>query len=531
MTVLPVERADTADPPRPVALTVEDVLALPQVQRGHPNVLAGRAGLGREVRWAHVLELSSVAGLLRGGELVLLTGVALPDSNDGLRRWVNELHTMAASAIVIQLGERWARLPAALVHAADRAGLPLVGLRTAVPFVDITRAVLTSVVHSSYAELEMESRVHEVLHRAALDGRTDADVVALVSGFTGSSVVLENRGHRVLAATTPPERDAEAALRDWESRSRRDGAGECWVVGEVRARGRSWGRIIVQLNPQGPASRLHRQAVERGAEAIALRRLIEVGDGDGELPARARLLVDLAHGRYRSEAEGRLRAEAAGFPMTGRTLVAVAVRDPRTPADRVVDAAVRAASVADLPLLLGPDGAGLVSCPPAQPLQSVRAWAERLRRELAAAVVGVAGPVQGLTDIRGALPDAVGAARAEAAAGGRRAVVGLPEVRVRGLLAQLVDDSRLQAFVERELGPVLAAGAAGELAALRAYLAEGRNKSAAAQSVQVSRPAFYARLGRAATLLDADLDDAEQCLSLQLALLAHDMAAASRAAR
>jgi PucR family transcriptional regulator, purine catabolism regulatory protein len=518
------------DPPRRPhpPLTVRAVLAFAEVQRGHPSVLAGHAGLDREVRWAHVLEQSSVSGLLRGGELVLLTGVALPDSNDDLRRWVDDLHATGASAVVIQLGERWARLPVALVRAADRVGLPLVGLSSTVPFVDITRVVVTSVVQSSAAEARAASRVQEALHRAVVDGRSEHDIVEMVSRLTGAPVVLENRNHQALAVCTPPDRDAEAALRDWERRSRRDGAGEGWVVGEVGARGRSWGRLIAQPGPDAVVGRVHRLAVGRGAESLALRRLLDPDGSDPELEARSALLAALAAGRYRDESDGRLRAEAAGFPMTRRTVIAVSVSAPDVVAGQLRDAVVATAAAAGLPLLWGPDGAGLVSCPVQAPLDRVRAWSVRLRRQVPGAVVGVGGAVGGLGAIRGGLADATAAALAEAAGGGGRPVVGLTEVRVRGLLAQLVDDPRLPAFVDRELGPLLDGAEADAFTAVRAYLAEGRNKSAAAQAVRVSRPAFYARLRRAETLLHADLDDPETCLSLQLALIGHQIATAGR---
>ena len=48
-------------------------------------------------------------------------------------------------------------------------------------------------------------------------------------------------------------------------------------------------------------------------------------------------------------------------------------------------------------------------------------------------------------------------------------------------------------FTERELGPLLDR-ADDLLEVLRAYLASGRNKSAAAASMHLSRPAFYERL-------------------------------------
>jgi purine catabolism regulator len=360
----------------------------------------------------------------------------------------------------------------------------------------------------------------------AVDGHGDLDVVTAVSGLTGASVVLENRTHQVLAYKTPPDLDSDTALRDWDRRSRRDGEGEGWIIGEARARGQCWGRLIAQLGPDRPANRIHRLAVHRGAENIALRRMIE---GDGvfvELEARYELLSQLAHGHYRHEADGRLRAEAAGFPITGRTLVAVAVAAPGAEPAEIQQVVVRSAAEAHLHLLIGRDNAGLLSVLPEQdPPAILHAWSTRLRRELGQAVIGIGSPVTRLSTIRSGLMDATSAARAELAGGIRRPVVDLADVRARGLLAQLVHDPRLQSFVERELGPLLNRDQAPDLAALRAYLAQGRNKSAAAQAVQISRPAFYSRLQRAATLLHADLEDAETCLSLQLALLGLDLTA------
>ncbi|MEU0155920.1 PucR family transcriptional regulator ligand-binding domain-containing protein [Micromonospora fulviviridis] len=102
----------------------------------------------------------------------------------------------------------------------------------------------------------------------------------------------------------------------------------------------------------------------------------------------------------------------------------------------------------------------------------------------------------------------------------------LPHVGLAGLLHLLRDEPRLQTFVERELGGLLVYDAQHPreqlLGTLRAYLEQGRNKSAAAAAAHLSRPAFYERLARIGRILDVDLDSVEQCLSLHVALLALD---------
>ncbi|WP_435819396.1 PucR family transcriptional regulator [Micromonospora violae] len=115
---------------------------------------------------------------------------------------------------------------------------------------------------------------------------------------------------------------------------------------------------------------------------------------------------------------------------------------------------------------------------------------------------------------------------AEAARRDRRdlPIFRLPHVGLAGLLHLLRDEPRLQTFVERELGALLEYDARHPrerlLDTLRAYLEQGRNKSAAAAAAHLSRPAFYERLARIARILDVDLDSVEASLSLHVALLA-----------
>ncbi len=109
--------------------TIADILVLETVRRGNPRVVAGADRLDTKVRWVHVGEIADIAQLLRGGELVLTTGVALPDDPGKLADYIAELSAVGASGLIVELGRRFVReLPAAVVKirrgarpAADRA--------------------------------------------------------------------------------------------------------------------------------------------------------------------------------------------------------------------------------------------------------------------------------------------------------------------------------------------------------------------------------------------------------------------------
>jgi PucR family transcriptional regulator, purine catabolism regulatory protein len=106
-------------------LTLREVLDLDVVRRGAPHVVAGAARLDAHIRWVHALELTDIGRLLRGGELVLSTGIALPQSPSGLAEYVASLADVGVAGLAIELGRRYAdALPPALVTAAERRSVP-----------------------------------------------------------------------------------------------------------------------------------------------------------------------------------------------------------------------------------------------------------------------------------------------------------------------------------------------------------------------------------------------------------------------
>jgi purine catabolism regulator len=123
-------------------------------------------------------------------------------------------------------------------------------------------------------------------------------------------------------------------------------------------------------------------------------------------------------------------------------------------------------------------------------------------------------------------PDGHGRGRPEDA--GRPLFYRLADLRLRGLVHLLRDDPRMQTFVERELGPLLAAEPDTSLLdVLAAYLAAGGNKAEAARHAHVARPTFYERLRKIERILGTDLGSAESRTSLHVAVLALEAARGS----
>lgn len=324
--------------------TVADVLGLDALRGGLPEVVAGRGHLDRPVRWVHVSELPDVAGTLRGGELILTTGIALPEDRDGLVRYVSELAGVGAAGLVVEFGRRYTdSLPRPLVRAAEQRGLPLVAVRREVRFVAVTEAVHALVVNAQLEELRASEEVHQIFNELAVEGAEPAEVVRQVARMAGVPAVLENLSHQVLAYDTAGQ-DAEDLLAGWEGRSRgvrpagRTGQDRRsgWLVTAVGARGQDWGRLLllgapasVREDAGAPAPPPARLVIllERAAATLALNRLLVRDRESLERQTHRTLLTGvLTHSLTAGEVA--LRAQALGVPLEGRRLAGVVVRLP-----------------------------------------------------------------------------------------------------------------------------------------------------------------------------------------------------------
>jgi purine catabolism regulator len=530
--------------------SVAEVLALDPVRRGAPRVLAGADQLDAPVRWVHVIELAQAARLLRGGELVLSTGIALPDDTAGLQRYVAELAAVGVSALAVELGSRYSRsLPSALIRAAGEHRLPLVVLERETQFIEITEAVHAMIIDAQLADLRSAERLHQAFTELAVSGASAGEIVTQTATMAGCPVILENLAHQVLACA-PGSHDAATLLAGFAARSRalqvagRTGhdATAGWMVTVVGARGEDWGRLIM-LRGSAPAPG-DVALIERAATTLALGRLLDHQQDSLERQAHRTILsAFLGHG-FADRAEAEARARALGVPVTGRSLIAVVVRLAGNPAG--LEAQARATSIADaladvcrrqrVPALVGSLDvdrvAALVALPPKSDHEAALArLAAQMRPRLSAGdVIGAGSAVDSVGGVQRSFLEADHVADAAAGSGAELPFYRLPDLRLRGLLHLLRDDPRVHAFAERELGPLLMqddAGGTHLLNTLAAYLSAGGNKAEAAKQAHVARPTMYERLRQIEDVLGVDLEPAESRLSLHVALLALQAAGAS----
>jgi len=530
-------------------LTVENVLDLPVLQAGAPEILTGRDRLQNPVRWVHVAELSSLAGLLEGSELVLTTGMAFGEQPEAAARYLGELAAAGAAGVVVEIAGDGSRQPAraALREAAAGAGLPVVLLSRQVRFVEVTEVVHRRIVAAQLEEVERARHVHEVFTMLSLEGAGAEQIVSQAAGLIGAPVVLEDVAHMVMAFDAGQVAAAEL-LRDWEARSRlvhfreetaRLGE-EGWLQTPVGQRGQRWGRLVVPTalagGPDQEASAS--MVLERAGQALSINRMAERDQRELGYQARAGLLHELRRPGPLGEAEALARAAALGLRPAPLYLPAV-LRLDRAGLEPIelqrrerellelVHRVLAASRNSALSASLQTGSVALLLAVPARQLEDP--VLERICGQLAEEAggrrftVGVGRARGSLLAAAAGLDEAVHVAEtASTLQPGTRRFYRSTDVRLRGLLALLRQDPRVQAFVAAELDGVLDAGNDdGWLVLLERYLACGGNKAELARTGYLSRPTLYARLAELERRLGVRLADPESRTSLHVAVLLH----------
>lgn len=526
-------------------ITVRAALRLPALRVGAPEILAGRRNLDRPIRWVHVGEVPNIAALLKGGELLLTTGVGVGRTAAQQRRYIDRLVERDVAALVIELGQHFQAVPSTLIARCEEHGLPLVALHREIAFVEVTEAVHSGIVSRQYAALRRGEEIHRRFTELMIEGAGIPEILGALAETIANPVVLEQDGHRMLYHATYRAPAAEV-IAVWEAEPDAPAAPSPDEIARFDAPvpatgGTTWGRLVA-LGLDSPLDEFTRVAVERAAELVALALLR--GHQEEVLAARERgnFLAEVAAGRLHP-ADAAHRADTLGFrPRAGTLLMPLALSGAARPADPEVaglglapvwEALVSEMRSRKIPVLVGTGAAGAdahillgLSAPGRrrelieQAVRTIRTSSGRQPEGMPAPAIAAGRAVATWEELPAALREA-----ADTAALARDAPprdwhdAAVPDVD--RLLWRLQGNPDLRAFVDQRLAPLIAHDrrrSAKLLPTLEALLEHEGRKAETARALHLERQSLYHRIQRIEALLGTGLHDPDVRLGLHLAL-------------
>ncbi|MGH2819778.1 MAG: PucR family transcriptional regulator ligand-binding domain-containing protein, partial [Actinomycetota bacterium] len=322
-----------------MALTIGELLELDIFRRAEAEVVAGARYLDRPVRWVHVTELPDIAYLLKGGELLLTSGIGLDGGPEVQRRCVRELAEVGAAGLVVELVRVFREeLPSALIEEAERCAFPLVTLRRETRFVDITEQVHSAIISRQLQLLKKAESIGRSFTELVLRGAGLRRILHRLAGIVQNPVVLEDAAHQAVELVAHG-RPAEVVFSRWERHSRagHEEHGRGFVTmerGELNCawasiwlREERWGRVHV-LEFDRSVDEMDRLALDRAVAALGMSLLVERNTEYLADHARTALISDILQERYESTQEILHRASSLGVNLAPECRLAALVVEP-----------------------------------------------------------------------------------------------------------------------------------------------------------------------------------------------------------
>ncbi|MFI8366018.1 PucR family transcriptional regulator [Streptomyces sp. NPDC085466] len=462
----------------------------PPVPRVTLAALLGRRELGLRLlagpedvalHWVHTSEMADPYPYLLGGELLMTAGVQLTDP----ARYVERVVEAGAAALGFGVTPVYDTVPAELVDACARHGLPLIEVPPRTPFTAVARALWRLMAEARLHELRRVTEAQQSLATAAArPAPVPAVLGALASRLGGRAVLFGADGTVSAAAGREPGPEAARALAELA------GVVGPRPGGPASASGEGGGLKLAAYALGGEGGLTLGVATERrdpgdhtvAGVAVVLLSLLTAPHRAGDASVRDAALTGLLLGTP--------AAETAAALSPGPWTVVHARGGDGTP---FAAAGLAAALGTDLVetgptvrLLLPPGAAATV-----QP-----GW-----------TLGVSAP---------AAPDGLPAADAQAARALRRAEATrtpLARHRANGL-AGLVDPDEAAAHARVLLAPL----SEPQAETLRTWLSLHGSWDRTAAALGVHRNTVRQRIARCAVLLGRDLDDADARMELWFAL-------------
>jgi len=168
-------------------ITVQDILDIPGLNL---RLLAGGKAVGNPVRWVHIAEVRDPAKWLKGGELLLSTGMGIGHSAEDQVAFLQNVIDANLAGLGFGTGFSYKKVPQAMIDMAQEQDFPIFEVPYSVPFIAITEAVSSKIVNEQYALLQRSLAVHEKLTKIVLEERGLDSIITTLSTLVGCSAVL-----------------------------------------------------------------------------------------------------------------------------------------------------------------------------------------------------------------------------------------------------------------------------------------------------------------------------------------------------
>lgn len=184
-------------------LTVREAILLPGLN--NIAVRAGKRGLFRKIRWAHVIDHDDMKHFLEGGELLMTCGQVWPQDKSAEARLLKGFLRHQISGILFATGRYLEKCPPAVLEFGEKYAIPILEAPFHLRFVKITHSLHQEIMKREFRKKELTAQLSSEMTGELKSAHTGLDICRALSKHFKCSSVITNSSGKILDKVIPQE--------------------------------------------------------------------------------------------------------------------------------------------------------------------------------------------------------------------------------------------------------------------------------------------------------------------------------------
>ncbi len=193
-----------------MAITVREALKIGRLSEA--QVLAGSAGLDREIRAVDIIDVPDAAIWFQQDSLLSTTFYALKDNIDAQLKMLDDIHACGGAGLIIFSPERYiTHIDQRLIQKADQISLPLLQMPDC-SYIDVIVPIMSQILDKQVKALEYAREVHSMMTQMVLRGKSLQELLSSMASLLNKPILMADAELLLQHAALPPGASCSAPL-------------------------------------------------------------------------------------------------------------------------------------------------------------------------------------------------------------------------------------------------------------------------------------------------------------------------------
>ncbi|GGE27552.1 CdaR family transcriptional regulator [Pullulanibacillus camelliae] len=174
-----------------MSLTVFEAMKLGRLNEC--RIVAGHAGIKKEIKYVTVMEVPDIVNWLKGGELILTSLYPIKDDAESQIRLIKDLYEVGTVALAIKPNRFIDEIPSLILEEADKYNMPIIEIKESISYLDLMVPVMQALFSNQMIYQEDIAKANQIVNDIAVASKGIAQLTEILKEKTGNDITIETQ--------------------------------------------------------------------------------------------------------------------------------------------------------------------------------------------------------------------------------------------------------------------------------------------------------------------------------------------------